>query len=89
MQLNEARQILKDKGYTLIKEAVGLPIFKKKQELVDWCEKMNPEHDAVWVADVMNAYASAGKYKMYDWVQSWAIKNRIDYDNAYINAGMV
>ena len=88
MQLNEAKQILKDKGYKLIKEGFGLPIFKKKQELVDWCEKMNPDHDAVWVADVMNAYARTGKYKMYDWVQSWAIKNHIDYDNAYINAGM-
>ncbi len=62
------------------------PIFKKKQELIDWCEEQNPTHDAVWVADTMNAYASRGKYKMYDWVQSWAIKNDIDYDNAYINA---
>lgn len=62
------------------------PIFKKKQELIDWCEKQNPEHNAVWVADTMNAYARIGKYKMYDWVQSWAIKNHIDYDNAYINA---
>lgn len=84
MDLSEAKKILNKSGYFLTESY--LPVFKKKQELVDWCELHNPSHDAVWVADIMNAYARMGKYKMYDWVQSWAIKNNIDYDNAYINA---
>lgn len=66
-----------------------LPTFKKKAELVAWCESKNPDHNAVWVADIMNMYLRMGKYKMYDWVQRWAIDNHIDYDNAYINGGMV
>lgn len=63
--------------------------FKKRAECDTWCELNNPNHDAVWVADVMNAYARIGYYRGYDWVQKWAIKHGIDYDNAYINAGMV
>ena len=65
------------------------PIFKKKDECRAWLEKMNPTHNAVFVADLMNAYASAGKYKMYDWVQRWAIDNHIAYDTAYIDAGLI
>lgn len=66
-----------------------LPTFKRKTELQAWCEEQNPKHSAVWVADTMNAYARLGKYKMYDWVQRWAIDNHIAYDSAYIDAGMV
>lgn len=65
------------------------PIFKKKDELRAWCEKSNPTHNAVWVANVMNAYAREGKYKMYEWVQRWAIDNNIVYDTAYIDAGII
>lgn len=63
--------------------------FKKRAECDDWCERNNPNHDAVWVADIMNAYAQAGYYRGYDWVQKWAIAHNIDYDNAYINAGTI
>lgn len=66
-----------------------MPRFKKRAECDAWCELNNPNHDAVWVADVMNAYSSIGYYRGYDWVQKWAIEHGIDYDNAYINAGVV
>lgn len=66
-----------------------LPIFKKKQEMYDFCQQKNPTHNAVWCANMMNAYARIGKYRMYEWIQKWAIENHIDYDNAYINAGMI
>jgi hypothetical protein len=38
---------------------------------------------------MMNAYARAGMYKMYDWVQRWAIDNGIKYDTAYIDGGLI
>ena len=66
-----------------------MPKFKKRAECNAWCELNNPNHSAVWVADVMNAFAKVGYYRGYEWVQKWAIENHIDYDNAYINAGMV
>lgn len=66
-----------------------MPKFKKRAECDAWCELNNPAHSAVWVADVMNAFARIGYQRGYDWVQKWAIEHSIDYDNAYINAGMV
>lgn len=66
-----------------------LPKFTKKAEARAWYEKANPTHSAIWVADMMNAYARAGMYKMYDWVQRWAIDNGINYDTAYIDGGLV
>lgn len=60
-----------------------LPKFKKRVECNAFCDTHNPEHSAVWVADVMNAYASAGYYRGYEWVQKWALEHNIDYDNAY------
>lgn len=66
-----------------------MPKFKKRAECNAWCELNNPNHSAVWVADVMNNFARLGYYRGYEWVQKWAIENHIDYDNAYINAGMV
>lgn len=65
------------------------PTFKRKAELRAWCEEQNPSHNAVWVADTMNAYSGLGKYKMYEWVQRWAIDNGIAYDTAYIDAGII
>ena len=68
---------------------MNLPKFTKKAEARAWYEKANPTHSVVWVADMMNAYAQAGMYKMYEWVQRWAIDNDIAYDTAYIDGGMV
>ena len=68
---------------------MNLPKFTKKAEARAWYEKANPTHSAIWVADMMNAYAQAGMYKMYDWVQRWAIDNNIKYDTAYIDGGMI
>lgn len=63
--------------------------FKKKADFYTWCDKHNPSHDAVWVADRMNQLAAAGKYKLYDWTRDWAISNGIAYDTAYIDAGLI
>ena len=68
---------------------MNLPKFTKKADARAWYEKANPTHSAVWVADMMNAYAQAGMYKMYEWVQRWAIDNNIKYDTAYIDAGLI
>lgn len=64
-------------------------VFKKKADCFAWCDQANPQHDAVWVANYMNHAYSQGRYRDGDWVRDWALKHHIDYDNAYINAGMV
>jgi hypothetical protein len=68
---------------------MNLPKFTKKAEARAWYEKANPTHSAIWVADMMNAYARTGMYKMYEWVQRWAIDNGIKYDTAYIDGGLI
>ena len=62
--------------------------FTKKAETVAYCEQHCPKpyyerEAAVWVADQLNLRCQRGQMKDYSLIQSWAVKNRIDYDVAY------
>lgn len=62
--------------------------FTKKAETVAYCEQHCPkpydERDAaVWVANEMNIRGQRGQMRDYNFIQSWALANKIDYDVAY------
>lgn len=62
--------------------------FRNKAETFSYCEQHCPkpydERDAaVWVAYQMNTRGQRGQMRDYNFIQSWAFKNKIDYDVAY------
>lgn len=62
--------------------------FKNKVEAVAYCSQYCPKpYDeraaAVWVANQMNLRGQRGQMRDYNFIQSWALANKIDYDVAY------
>ena len=62
--------------------------FTKKSDTFTYCEQncpkpYNEQPAAVWVADQMNKRWERGQMRDYNLIQSWALKNHIDYDVAY------
>lgn len=62
--------------------------FTKKAETFAYCEQNCPKPyyeraAAVWVADQLNMRAQRDQMRDYDFIQSWALANKIDYEVAY------
>lgn len=62
--------------------------FATKYETVAYCEQHCPKpYDeqpaAIWVANEMNIRGQRGQMRDYNFIQSWALANKIDYEVAY------